>query len=103
MGLRSSLKVYRGRGLRVHGRASGRAPRPSMRSDHMDSRLGAGNSRTLESERKGLRDIMNELGGVYYRRSRPKGGERIDSQGPRAFQIGMLREGLVDDARMRGC
>ena len=89
--------------MRMHGRASSGAPQPGMRSDHMDSRFGAGNGGTIKSKREGLQDIMNELGGVYHRRSRPEGGERIDSQGPRAFRIGMLREGLVDNAGMRGC
>ena len=103
MGLRSSLKVNRGRGLRMHGRARGRAPWPSTRSDHKDPRLGASNGRTIEREREGLQDIMNELRGVYHRRSRPKRGERIDARGPRAFWIGMLQEGLVDNAGMGGC
>ena len=70
------MKVYKGRGLRMHGRASSEVPRPGTRSDHMDSRLGAGNGGTIKSKREGLRDLMNELEGVYHRRSRPGGRER---------------------------
>ena len=87
----------------MHGGTHGRTLRPGTRSDHKNPRLGADDSRIIEEERKELRDIMNELGGVYHRHSRPGGRERVESRGPCTFQIGMLREGLVDDAGMRGC
>ena len=97
------MKVNRGRGLRMHGRARGRALRPGTQSDHMNPRLGAGNCRTIEGEGEGLRNIMDKLRGVYHRRGRPKREERMNSQGPRAFWVGMLWQRLVDDAGMGRC
>ena len=85
MGLRSSVKVNRGWSLRMQGRVCGRVLRPGTQLDHMNPRLEAGNRRTVEGERKGLRNIMDKLRGVYHRRGRPRREERMNSQGPRAF------------------
>ena len=79
MGLRSSLKVNRGWSLRMHGRERGRALWPGTRSDHMNPQLGVGNYHTVKGERKGLRNIMDNLRGVYHRRGRPRREERMNS------------------------
>ena len=83
MGLRSSLKVNRVLSLRMHGRVRGKVLRPGTRSDHMNPQLEAGNCRTVEGERKGLRNIMDKLRGVYHRRSRPRREENEFPRSPR--------------------
>ena len=93
--------MYRGLSLRMHGERHGRALRPGMRLNHMNSQHGASNCHTVEEERKWLKDVMNELRGIYHRRGRPRGEERVwIPEVPAPLRIGVLQQRLVDNAGM---
>ena len=65
--------------LRKHSRRCGGALRPSMRSDHVNSRLGAGNCREIKIDRERLGDIRNKIRRVYNRGSRPSRKDKMDA------------------------
>ena len=65
--------------LGKHGGRRERALRPGTRSDHVNSRLGAGNCREIETDRERLRDVRDEIRRVYHRGSRPRRKDRVDA------------------------
>ena len=65
--------------LRKHSRGREGALWRGMRSDHVNSRLEADNSRKIKIYRKRLRDIRDEIRRVYHRCSRPKREKRVNT------------------------
>jgi hypothetical protein len=45
----------------------------------MDSRLGAGNCRQIETDWERLRDVRDKIRRVYYRGSGPRRKDRVDA------------------------
>ena len=65
--------------LRKHSGGREGALRPGTRSDHVNSRLGAGNCREIEINRERLRNIRNKIRRVYHRGSRPRREDRVNT------------------------